>query len=326
MTSNFRQRPFFIPLLSFALLCLIGLSSPLPSPIYAAPPTQSQATPPLAPQITTISPYWPNNIQQWGSSIVKVGQTHGIDPDLVAAVVFAESGGEQDSVSRVGAVGLMGVMPTSPGLEWRPSSEDLVNPGLNLRWGVAILGDIIRQSGGDISAALAAYSGGWHNATRTVPRQYATQVIDSYSRAVLVRTGYSPEIADRWTLALEINYGHVSNESLLITGEQQPLSGLHTYVEHMIYNHTDSNGHAYRIKAYVVPIAYVVPSPQPIPFGQSDTIETDLDIRLGTITAKESANPKSPRVIIACLASISRLRGQESTRWFAPSSCPAWHR
>ena len=37
-------------------------------------------------------------------------------------------------------------------------------------------------------------------------------------------------------------------------------------------------------------------------------------------------NEANPHIIMACLPSLSRLRGQASTRWFAPSQCPDWHR
>ncbi len=308
------------------MLSVFLTSTSAPSPTYAAQTAGNVSHATSAPAVSEISTYWPSNVQQWGNAITKVAHSHGIAPDLVASVVFSESGGDPNGVSHVGAVGLMGVMPSSPGLEWRPSSEELTNPGLNLRWGVAILADILRQSGGDISAALAAYSGGWHNATRTVPRQYAAQVIDNYSRAVLVTSGFSPDIADRWTLAIEVSQGHVSHNNLQILGEQ-PLSGFHTYAEHIIYNAIGESGRAYRIKGYIVPVAYIVPTPDPIQFGQSDTIEDDLNVKLGTISNKEQIT-KSPRVIIACLPSISRLRGQQNqgTRWFAPSSCPNWHR
>ncbi|MBK8433840.1 MAG: hypothetical protein IPL28_22260 [Chloroflexi bacterium] len=47
-------------------------------------------------------PYWPANIQRWGTLIYKVAYTNGLDPDFVAAVVNAESDGYADGVSEVG--------------------------------------------------------------------------------------------------------------------------------------------------------------------------------------------------------------------------------
>jgi len=142
-----------------------------------------------------LSPMWGNGIRQWSEEIEAEAAASGLDPDFIAAVILAESNGNYNVVSRVGAVGLMGVMPAGPGLEWRPSSEALLKPEINLSWGVAILTEIIRQSGGDLVAALAAYSAGWDNANSRIPQGYASQVLDAYGRAVAVRSGVSPNIA-----------------------------------------------------------------------------------------------------------------------------------
>lgn len=288
-----------------------------PSP-PEAPVTQTAAPP--------LSPFWAPAIQRWGSQIESVANAHGIDPDFVAAVIAAESDGVPDGVSRVGAVGLMGVMPSGPGMEWRPQPEELVDPGVNLRWGVAILTDIIRQSGGDLSAALAAYAGGWREANKTVPKRYAASVLDEYSRAVLIRNGIDPKIASQWTLAIDMHHGYVTTDSLLVLGEQ-PVSGLHTYASHTLYDYKTDNGTRYLIKAYVVPIAIVTSQSEPTLFGNSDGIDPNLEVRMGLTTVKEIApRGRSPRVILACLPTVDRLRGTQSTRWFAPSSCPDWNR
>lgn len=273
-----------------------------------------------------LSPFWEPSVRQWASHIVLLAEAYGLDPDFIAAVVRAESNGTTDGVSRAGAVGLMGVMPAGPGLEWRPTAEELKNPSTNLRWGVAILAEIIRQSGGDLFAALAAYSGGWAHANSRVPRQYAAKVLDHYGRAVVVRNGLSPDIATHWTLAIEIRKGHVPQESLLILGDQ-PVSGLHMYGAHTVYSYIDRSGRAYYVKGYAVPVALVVPldsEPDTVSFGSGDSIDPHLQARLNQVPLK-SAN-SNPRVIIACLPSLSRLRGHASTRWFAPSNCPSWHR
>ena len=92
------------------------------------------------------------------------------------------------------------------------------------------------------------------------------------------------------------------------------------------YDHIDDRGVAYRIKGSIVPVALVVPSPDPAMFGSGDQIESVLNVRLGILNPKDAADRRSPRVLLACLPSISRLRGRQSTRWFSPSSCPNWHR
>lgn len=273
---------------------------------------------------TLLAPVWGPAIKQWSTPIGVLAADYGLDPDFIAAVIFEESHGDPTVVSRAGAVGLMGVMPSGPGMEWRPSTEELQDPIVNLRWGVAILTDIIRQSGGDFYAALTAYSGGWRESNSRVPREYAARVLNNYGRAVVSRNGISPRIASQWTLAIEMRRGHVPNESLLVLGSQ-PVSGLHTYGEHTIYDYVDASGHAYYVRGYAVPVAIVVPlNANAVSFGDSNALEPELQARLDGIAAK--VNNSNPRVLIACLPSLTRLRGHVSTRWFAPSNCPAWHR
>lgn len=266
-----------------------------------------------------LSPYWDRNIDRWASQIGVVAHTYGLDADLIAAVVNAESNGIPDGVSHMGAVGLMGVMPTGPGMEWRPTTDELIDPTTNLTWGGAILADIIRQSGGDIFAALAAYNGGWVYAGSRVPQDYAAHVLNDYGRAVAVRSGVSPDIALQWTIAVEIRRGNIPPEPLLLY--RRPFSSLRTYGEHVVYRFSDGEGQSYFVKGYAVPVSLVVPAePGTVAFGSSDTLEMPLMVRLGL------AEDKPPRtdseLIKACLSSLSRLRGYMSTRWYTPMYCP----
>lgn len=271
-----------------------------------------------------LSPMWGPAIHQWENQILVLADNFGFDPDFIAAVIMEESNGIESGVSRVGAVGLMGVMPNSPGLEWRPSTEELLNPATNLRWGVTILSDVVRQSGGDLFSALSAYSGGWDQANSRVPREYAASVLDNYGRAVLIREGLSPDIANQWTIAIEIHSGNVPTEKLLVLGNQ-PISGLEIYGEHVVLDYVDSNGRSYYVKGFVVPVALIVDNnDNSVNFGSPHQIETQLRTRLGEDGVKITST--STHVLLACLPSLSRLRGHISTRWYAPSSCPSWHR
>lgn len=278
------------------------------------------------PEASLLSPMWGPTIRQWSTYIGVLADTHGLDPDFIAAVVEEESNGRIDGISSVGAVGLMGVMPKGPGLEWRPTTEELMIPAVNLRWGAAILAEVVRQAGGDLASALAAYSGGWDYAGSNVPQAYAASVLDNYARAVLIRQGISPDVATQWTIAVEMNKGYVPHSPFLVLG-QQPVSGLYTYAPHRVYDYVDDFGRSYFIDGYVVPVALVVPAypdPDNTVFGHSDEIDVHLQARLGQDGVKIDAS--NPRIILACLPSLSRLRGIASTRWFAPSGCPSWHR
>ncbi len=227
-----------------SILLLLPLSSRAQAPNHNVAQTQ-------------LSPYWSGQIRQWSAEIVVVSERYGLDPDLIAAVIQAESGGQASLMSYMGAVGLMGIMPAGPGFEFRPTAEQLMDPYTNLNWGAAILADIIRQTGGDIGAALAAYNGGWDYASRSIPRGYAEQVLDAYGRAVASRNNIPLDMARQWTVAFEIRRGNIAAEPLIFN---QPVQRVQTYGEHVAFNHVDASGRSYYVKAYAVPIA-IAPAP-----------------------------------------------------------------
>ena len=270
----------------------------------------------------SLSPIWGANIRQWSPQIAKESQSSGLDPDFIAAVIHAEFNRELDVVSRVGAVGLMGVMPSGPGLEWRPTPETLMNPDINLNWGVAILNEIIIDSGGDIAAALAAYSGGWAQANSRVPKEYASRVLDQYGRAVAARTAATTKITSGWTIASEFRRGHIPVEPLVFN--IQPVSGVKTFGEHLVFKSADTERGSFHVKGYAVPLDLIVPIGEGLTIDDSDTVDERLMARLGQ--ADRKLNQSNPRVILSCLPSLTRLRGVAATRWFAPSACPSWHR
>lgn len=318
-----RWRIYLLAIL-FLLALLIELR---PTETATAVAADQRLAPAEAAAEDVISSYWDDAIQQWAPQIAVLANVYGLHPDFIAAVIEEESDGFTDGISQMGAVGLMGVMPTGPGLEWRPSAEELKTPSVNLRWGVAILAEVVRQSGGDLYSALAAYSGGWEQVNSRVPRDYAARVLDNYGRALVARTGMSPEIATQWTVAIEIRRGYVAHDPLLVLGEQ-PVSGLYTYGEHIVYDYVDQAGRAYYVKGYAVPVALVVSNvpdqTSDLPGSEGDALELPLRVRLGETDVK--ITNRNPRIILACLPSLSRLRGRVSTRWFAPTDCPSWHR
>lgn len=64
-----------------------------------------------------------------------------------------------------------------------------------------------------------------------------------------------------------------------------------------------------------------VPTPPNSEFGDSNHLEAEL-----SQPNREKASGSNPQVLLACLASLDRLRGHLSTRWFAPSDCPTENR
>jgi soluble lytic murein transglycosylase-like protein len=87
----------------------------------------------------------------------QAGAQHHLDPDLLASVVHAESDGRVHAVSRVGARGLMQLMPaTAKDLGVRDSfvAEQ------NIAGGTAYLDALMMYYHDDITLALAAYNAG----------------------------------------------------------------------------------------------------------------------------------------------------------------------
>jgi len=162
--------------------------------------TQSSSTlSPSPPSIQSISSYWPPVIQRWNALIVIHAREHGLDPDLVAAVIQQESNGYTWAGSEAGAVGLMQVMP----LPDRPPAGELVRPDVNIAWGTRILSHMIRRADGDLLTGLAAYIGGWNRAGHRLPRRQAALIVDAYIRAIAVRQGLSQDSVGDWIVLLE---------------------------------------------------------------------------------------------------------------------------
>jgi hypothetical protein len=302
------------------LLALLLFAGLLLQPRFAA--ASDRERPHFQDEEPVISDIWGPAIQQWEFHIGVLSEEYGLDPDFIAAVIKEESDGDYRATSQKGAVGLMGVMPTGPGMEFRPSADDLANPAINLRWGVAILADVVGQAGGDLYAALAAYSGGWENVGRRVPRRYATSVLNNYGRAIAARNGVSPDIAAQWTIAIKIRRGNVPGQPLLVLGNQ-PVSGLRTIGQHRVFERMDGNGRSFWVDGYAVPVALVAPADLDTQlFGSGDELDAPLQARMGDL-ANVKGISGNPHVLLACLPRLERLRGRASTRWFAPSACPS---
>lgn len=118
------------------------------------------------------------------SLAVAAARRHGLDPDLVLAVVAVESAFRPDAVSPKGAQGLMQLMPrTAASL----GVSDAFDPQQNLDAGTRHLRFLVDLYGGDLRRALAAYNAGQGAVKRYggVPpyretREYVKKILKRY--------------------------------------------------------------------------------------------------------------------------------------------------
>jgi soluble lytic murein transglycosylase-like protein len=87
----------------------------------------------------------------------EAAEYHGVDPDLVRAVVRTESAFDAAAVSSAGAQGLMQLMPA---LSDELGVKDPFDPRENVFAGVRYLRSLLDQHDGDEALALASYNAG----------------------------------------------------------------------------------------------------------------------------------------------------------------------
>jgi soluble lytic murein transglycosylase-like protein len=132
-----------------------------------------------------VSSSYPDSILQWCDQITRHSKKNNLDPDLVAALIWQESGGNPTAYSKDGAVGLMQIMPrdgiaakfqcaNGPCFVNRPSIDELQKPNFNIKYGTAMLANL-QQKYGDTREALKYYG------PMNVGYYYADKVIGIFS-------------------------------------------------------------------------------------------------------------------------------------------------
>jgi soluble lytic murein transglycosylase-like protein len=123
------------------------------------------------------------------AAIYDVALSEGVDPGLAFRLVKTESGFNQKARSKVGALGLTQVLPSTarlyePGL----TNNQLFERGTNLRLGFRYLRDLLERYNGNLRLALLAYNRGpgkvqeLLDAGRDPQNGYSTAVLRGYKR------------------------------------------------------------------------------------------------------------------------------------------------
>jgi len=210
---------------------------------------------------SALSPYWGRSITQWADLIAYYGGTRGLDPDLIAAMIYEESHGNAGLISSAGAVGLMQIMPREvKGFEWRPPRAELLESSVNLFWGTRTFGQVLQQAEGSVDRALAAYNGGWEQEMLRAPQIYKSKVLDHYARALAARAGYDARSMKAWKLVVDIHSsGGLSRRHILksdgttLDGAGFDLSKLPDSTPHAVtYSAIDDDNTAWLVETWLI--------------------------------------------------------------------------
>jgi soluble lytic murein transglycosylase-like protein len=155
-------------------------------PVQIQPADANAGAPPTA--AATVASAAPSHLDL-EELLHQAGAEHHLDPDLLASVVRAESGGHAHVVSPAGAQGLMQLMPgTAADLGVRDSFA----PDQNVAGGTAYLDALLMYYHEDLALALAAYNAGpaaVNHFGRIPPyaetRRYVRRVIHDYNQRKL---------------------------------------------------------------------------------------------------------------------------------------------
>ncbi len=159
----------------------------LPTPqvaLAAAPATSNEVT--GGEQKCEVSHKYPEGILQWCEMITSIASQVDLPPNLIAAIMLQESGGDPSAYSSSGAVGLMQVMPrdgiaatfeciNGPCFASRPTIDELLDPRYNIEYGTHMLAGLINRLGSQ-REALKAYG------PMDMEYGYADKVLAIYER------------------------------------------------------------------------------------------------------------------------------------------------
>lgn len=103
----------------------------------------------IAPEVKAVQPW-----------VREAAQQHGVDAELLKAIIAVESGYRRNAISPRGATGLMQITPETASRYATPAdAARLIEPRINIHTGARMLADLIRRFR-SIDVALAAWNAG----------------------------------------------------------------------------------------------------------------------------------------------------------------------
>lgn len=122
----------------------------------------------------------------YAESVERAARRHGLDPNLLFAVMRVESVYQKEIVSYAGAIGLCQIMPRTGQLiadavgKQDYTSADLLDPDTNLDFAAWYLRSLIERFDGRLPLAIASYNGGPHNVRRWMQDLPADMPLDTF--------------------------------------------------------------------------------------------------------------------------------------------------
>lgn len=124
---------------------------------------------------------------EYAGLVEQAARAHNLDPQLLHAVIHAESAYKPGAVSNKGAMGLMQLMP---GTAARYGVDNPFDPAQNIFGGARYLSDLMGMFGSNVVLAVAAYNAGEGNVIKyghQIPpfsetQHYVSKVLGLYNR------------------------------------------------------------------------------------------------------------------------------------------------
>ena len=122
-----------------------------------------------------LTPWQKKAEKRYQHLVLEAAARYHVEPEIIKAIILAESGFNPKAVSKVGARGLMQLMPRTAKLL---GVKDSFKPDHNIDAGVRYFKQLLDQFDGEIKLALAAYNAGSYNVKKYggIPPFRATRI------------------------------------------------------------------------------------------------------------------------------------------------------